>query len=132
MDREAPVRIVRDGKEMTLHVKVAKLDSKEAAAARPEETSRGKWGLQLQELTPDLARQLGAKTDKGVVVAGVQPGSPAENASVQRGDVILEVDRQPVKGIEDMKEKLEKAHSKDSLLLLIQRGGGNIYVVLKG
>ena len=65
-------------------------------------------------------------------MAGVQPGSPAENASVQRGDVILEVDRQPVKGIEDMKEKLEKAHNKDSLLLLIQRGGGNIYVVLKG
>ena len=132
VDREAPVRIVRDGKEMTLHVKVAKLESKEAAATRPEETSRGKWGLQLQELTPDLARQLGAKTDKGVVVAGVQPGSPAENASVQRGDVILEVDRQPVKGIEDMKEKLEKAHNKDSLLLLIQRGGGNMYVVLKG
>ncbi len=132
VDRDAPVRIVRDGKEMTLHVKVAKLDSKEVATARPEETSRGKWGLQLQELTPDLARQLGAKTDKGVVVAGVQPGSPAESASVQRGDIILEVNRQPVKGMEDMKERLEKARATESLLLLIQRGGSNIYVVLKG
>jgi len=106
--------------------------SKEAVTAKSEETSHGKWGLQLQDLTPDLARQLGAKTDKGVVVAGVRPGSPAENASVQRGDVILEVNRQPVKGMEDMKEKLEKSSGRDSLLLLIQRGGGNLYVVLKG
>jgi serine protease Do len=132
VDREAPIRIIRDGKEMTLNVKVAKLESKEAVTAKSEETSRGKWGLQLQELTPDLARQLGAKSDKGVVVAGVQPGSPAENASVQRGDIILEVNRQPVKGVEDMKEKIEKSQTKDSLLLLIQRGGGNLYIVLKG
>jgi len=132
VDREAPVGIVRDGKEMTLHIKVARLESKEAVTAKSDETSHGKWGLQLQELTPDIARQLGAKTDKGVLVAGVQPGSPAENASVQRGDIILEVNRQPVKGVEDMKDKLEKARAKDSLLLLIQRGGGNLYIVLKG
>lgn len=46
--------------------------------------------------------------------------------------MILEVNRQPVKGVEDMKEKIEKSHTKDSLLLLIQRGGSNIYLVLKG
>ncbi len=132
VDREAPLRIIRDGKEMTLHVKVGKLESKELVTARSEETSQGKWGLQLQELTPDIARHLGVKGDKGVLVAGVQPGSPAENASVQRGDVILEVNRQPVKGVEDMKEKIEKSRTKDSLLLLIQRGGSNIYLVLKG
>jgi hypothetical protein len=46
--------------------------------------------------------------------------------------VILEVNRQPVKGVADMKEKIEKSHTKDSLLLLIRRDGGNLYLVLKG
>jgi len=132
VDGEVPLRVIRDGKEMTLNVKVAKLDAKEPRFARSGETAPGKWGLQLQDLTPDLARQLGVKTDKGVLVAGVEPGSPAEQASVQRGDVILEVNRHPVKGVEEAKELIEKSHSNDSLLLLVQRGGNNMYLVLKG
>ena len=132
LDKEVPIRVVRDGKEITLRVRVGRLDSREAGNTPAEGASQGKWGLQLQALTPELARQLGGKSGQGVVVAGVQPGSPADNASVQRGDVILEVNRQPVKGITDMKEKIEKSHTKDSLLLLIQRGGSNLYLVLKG
>jgi serine protease Do len=132
LDKEVPLRVVRDGKEMTLRVKVSRLDSREPGNTPAEESSQGKWGLQLQDLTPELARQLGAKSEHGVVVAGVQPGSPADNVSVQRGDVILEVNRQPVKGVADMKEKIERSHTKDSLLLLIQRGGSNLYLVLKG
>jgi serine protease Do len=88
--------------------------------------------MQLQELTPDLARQLGAKNHGGVVVAGVQPGSPADNAAVQSGDIILEVDRHPVKNVDDVKERIEKAPHKDSLLLLVQREGKSLYLVLKG
>ena len=132
IDKEVPLRIVRDGRETTLRVKVAMLDSKEPGNTPAEEASQGKWGLQLQDLTPELSRQLGARSEHGVVVADVQPGSPAENASVQKGDVILEVNRQPVKGVADMKEKIEKSHTKDSLLLLVQRGGSNLYLVLKG
>ena len=88
--------------------------------------------MELEDLTPDLARQLGAKSETGVVVAGVEPGSPADNASVQRGDIILEVNRQPVKSVDDVREKIEKARGKDSLLLLAQREGKSFYVVLKG
>ncbi|MEI6154894.1 MAG: PDZ domain-containing protein, partial [Deltaproteobacteria bacterium] len=65
-------------------------------------------------------------------VVGVQQGSPAEDASIQRGDVILEVNREPIKTVEDMKVKIVKAKDKNSLLLLVERNGGNIYVVLKG
>jgi serine protease Do len=132
IDKEVPLRVARDGKEITLRVTVGRLDSKEPGNAPIEEASQGKWGLQLQGLTPELARQLGAKSEQGVLVAGVKPGSPADNASVQRGDVILEVNRQPVKSVADMKEKIEKSHTKDSLLLLVQRGGNSLYLVLKG
>jgi serine protease Do len=127
-----PLKINRDGKDMTLEVKVARLDAREPGVPRSEELSQGKWGMQLQELTPDLARQLGAKNHAGVVVAGVQPGSPADNAAVQSGDIILEVDRHPVKNVDDVKERIEKAPHKDSLLLLVQREGKSLYLVLKG
>ncbi len=127
---EVPLVVDRDGKELTLHVKIARLESSEAEAAS-EEPSKGKWGMQLQELTPDLARQLGMEGRTGVVVAGVEPGSPADNASVQSGDVILEVNRHPAKDIADVRKETEKAHNK-SLLLLIQREGKSLYLALKG
>lgn len=132
VDKDVPLGIIRDGKEMTLHVRIGRLDAQEPAKGAAEETSPGKWGLQLQDLTPDIARQLNAKTQQGVVVTGVQPGSPAEEASIQRGDIILEVNKQPVKGISDLKEKIEKSRTKNSLLLLVQRGGNTLYLVLKG
>jgi serine protease Do len=131
VDKDVPLRVVRDGKEMTLRIKIGRLDAQEPAKTATDETSPGKWGLQLQDLTPDLARQFKVKAQQGVVVAGVQPGSPAEEASIQRGDIILEVNRQPVKGVSDMKEKIEKSKTKDSLLLLVQRSGNTLYLVLK-
>ncbi len=112
VDREVPLRINRDGKDMTLQVKVGKLESQEAGAPQTEQTSKDKWGMQFQELTPDLARQLNAKSQTGVVVAGVQPGSPAENASIRRGDIILEVNRQPAKSVADVNEKIEKVRAR--------------------
>jgi serine protease Do len=130
--KQASLKVVREGKELTLPITVGKLESQEPkTTAEVEETSPSKWGLQLQDLTADLARQLGSKAQHGVVVAGVKPGSPAEDASIQRGDVILEVNRQPVKGVSDMKEKMEKSKG-GSMLLLVQRQGNTMYIVLKG
>jgi serine protease Do len=130
--KQTPLQVLRDGKEVTLQITVGKMDSQEPATpTEVGEASPGKWGLQLQDLTPELARQLGTKAQHGVVVAGVRPGSPAEDASIQRGDIVLEVNRQPVKGMSDMKEKMEKSKG-GSLLLLVQRQGNTIYIVLKG
>jgi serine protease Do len=132
VDKDVPLNVMRDGKETALRIRIGRLDSPELSSPGAEETSHGKWGLQLQDLTPDVARQLNAKAQQGVVVAGVQPGSPAEEASIQKGDIILEVNRQPVKGLSDMKEKIEKSATRDSLLLLVQRGGNTLYFALKG
>jgi serine protease Do len=131
--KTVPVKIVRDGREMTVNVRTGDLalgetssDEKKAEAVEPE----GKWGLEVRDLTPEFAHRLGLKRDKGVVVVGVRQGSPAEDASVQKGDLVLEVNRHPVKTAEEMQEKIKKS-SKDSLLLLIQRGEGSLFVVLK-
>ena len=131
--KQVPLRVIRDGKETTLNVTIASLNAHETVAQKADEApSPGKWGLQLQDLTPEAARQAGLKPDQGVVVAGVRPGSPAEESDVHAGDIVLEVNRQPVKGAEDMKAKMAKLGDKGQALLLIQRGKNTLYLVLKG
>jgi serine protease Do len=131
--KTVPVKFIRDGKEMTANVRTGdlamgemKADEKKMAGVQPE----GKWGIEVRDLTPEFAQRLGLKRDKGVVIVGVRQGSPAEDASLQKGDLVLEVNRQPVKTAEEMQERIKKV-DKNSLLLLIQRGDGTMFLVLK-
>jgi serine protease Do len=130
VDKQVPLKIIRDGKEMTLQIKTGQLDAAETPTQTTKETSKGKWGLQIEDLTPDTARQLGVKGVQGVVVAGVQPESPADEASIQRGDIILEIDRHSVKNVADARQLLEKKDLKQ-VLMLIQRGTNTVYIVMK-
>jgi serine protease Do len=132
VDKNVPLKIIRDGKDMTLQITTGNLvDSSEPVKSAQKEPAQSKWGMQLQELTPDIARQLGSKVERGVVVSGVKPDSPADEAQIQKGDIILEINKQVVKGIADARQALEKASGKQALLL-VQRGGNSIYIVLKG
>lgn len=129
---EVTVVIMRDGKERQLSAKVARLESEETASEEPRQPAQGKWGLQLHDLTPQVARQLGVKAEKGVVIVGVQPGSPADRAAIQQGDIIVEVNRKAVESAKDVKEEVAKAGDADSLVLLVKGEQGSRYVVLKG
>ncbi len=129
---EVPITLIRNGKEIKIAAVIAKLESGGSRLAESGIPAQGKWGLQLQDLNPETARQLGLKTDHGVVVAGVQPASPAYRAFIKPGDVILEVNRQAVKSVNDLKEKIARAENSDALLLLVKNAQGSRYVVLKG
>jgi serine protease Do len=94
---------------------------------------RGKprWGLGLADLTADTREQLQAPQDlQGAVVGNVQPGSPADNAGLQRGDVVLEVNRHPVKSASDAVEQLGKVEKGKDALVLVWSNGGNTFRVL--
>jgi serine protease Do len=130
--RKVPITLVRNGKEIEIAAVIAKLESGDTRLADSGLPAQGKWGLQLQNLNPETARQLGLEDDRGVVVAGVQPGSPANRAFIQPGDVILEVNRQTVKSVNDLKEKIATANHGNALLLLVKNAHGSRYVVLKG
>ena len=124
--QEATVTILRNGEKMQLPIKVGELPSERAdqgssnkAAVQP---AQAKWGLQLQDLTPQLADQLHVQADKGVLVAGVKPGSQAEDAGMEQGDLILEVNRQAVTSVKEALNKINGTQDKDHLLLLVQRG----------
>jgi len=129
---QVPITVVRNGKKIEVSAVIAKLEPEGTAPAHSGPPKHGKWGLELQDLTPDIAQQLGLAENHGVLVAAVQPGSPANRASIQPGDVIIEVNRQAVKSAQDLKEKIAGAGDRDHLLLLLKNSHGSRYVVLKG
>jgi serine protease Do len=129
---EAMVTLVRNGKKKEIPVKIGRLPSDGVIAEETHQTAQGKWGLMFEDLSPDIAGRLGIKNDKGVIISAVQPGSPADLAGIRRGDIILEVNQEPVDSTKDMKKQIAEAGEKDSLLLLVNRGNGKFFVGLSG
>ena len=119
--------VVRDGKKKTLKIRVGTLHE-EQIAARQRGVEPGSFGIAVQDLTPEVAEQLGVEGEEGVVVTGVQPGSPAEEAGIRRGDVILEVNQNDVADTEAFLEATEDA---EKALLLVRRGESSIFIAMK-
>jgi serine protease Do len=88
--------------------------------------------VQVDELTDNLRQQLGLKSDvKGVVVTNVPDDTPAAEAGLQRGDVIEQVNRQPVSSVSDYQRLIEQA-GKQTIVLLVNHGGNTIFLVVQG
>jgi serine protease Do len=125
--------ILRDGKSMSLSVTLEGLNKKSEEASAANETGHGKarWGVGLQNLSGDLREQLQLPENvKGVVVANVVPGSPADNAGISRGDVILEVNRHSVQSADDVKRELGNVpQDKDAMVLVWSNGGSSFRVM---
>jgi len=127
--REVPVTVLRDGKTVKLTAKVAKLDEPDQKVAS-DASEKGKLGVAVEPVTPAVARELGLKETRGVVVRRVEDGGRAANAGIRSGDVILEVDRQPVKDVAALKRIVDKHPNGTPLLLLLQREDGMMYVAV--
>lgn len=80
---------------------------------------------------PALGMEMGDRQNEGVLVAGVQPGSPAEEAGVRAGDVILEVNRQKVSSVKEAQEAAQKHQKDEPLVLLLRRGESSRYAALE-
>lgn len=131
INKKVEVEVVRNGKHKTLEVTVGELKEAPVQTAKAEEPGTN-WGMQVGDLTPEIASQFHLQIDKGVVVRHVAPDSPAADAGIQPGDLILEVDHDKVSTVNDFLAKAKDAKgSGKSALLLVQRGGATIYVVIK-
>ena len=94
--------------------------------------TRGWLGVTIQPLTPELAETLGLEsTMKGVVVTQVEPGGPAGESGLRRGDVILEVNRKPVKDVDAYRKAVDAAGKGKSVLFLVRRGENTIFLAVK-
>ncbi len=124
----AEMTVLRNGREKTLTAVVAEQPGSRRARPQPPRATRG-WGLTLTEVTADLARRFNlAPSVRGAMIRGVEAGSPADNAGLEPGDVIRQVDRQPVTSVRSCEQALARAG--DRVLLLIQRGPYVGYEVL--
>jgi S1-C subfamily serine protease len=122
--------IVRDGKEQTVNVTVA--ERKEAAAGPEERGGPGNptgFGMAVEPLTRDRARELGITASSGVVVVDVQRGGRAADAGIRPGDVIVEVDRKPVTDATGLSAALKNGSR--PALLLIQRGDATYFATME-
>jgi serine protease Do len=126
------VEVLRGGKKMTIPVTLGTLtDDKEAAAKLQPSDVEESIGLRVETITPELARSLRLDNAKGVVVSRVTPDSPAAEAGVQRGDVVREVNRQPVTDLESYTEATSHLTPNTPALFLLERRGSSLYVALK-
>jgi serine protease Do len=128
VDKKVSMKVLRDKKEVTLNVAVGELKDEEVVASVPE---KGELGLTVQKLTPQLAENLGLDKADGVVVTAVEPGSAGDEAGVRRGDVIVEVDRKPVRGVEDYRKAIAGSRKGRGVLFFVRRGESTLFLALK-
>jgi len=132
----ATLGIIREGSQQSVRITLGEFQPKTTAAVdknsnRNVEPAQGKLGLSLQPLTPQLARQLELKdAASGLVVTGVQDGSPADDAGIQKGDIILQINRQEIKTAVELQSAVARAKG-NSLLLLINREGQTLFLTVQ-
>ena len=131
--KDLSVEVVRNGERLNKTVELGQLDQDMTASNDRNEAAAvpGRLGLQLQGMTGEIAEQLGYTGEGGVVVSGVEPGSQAARAGIERGCVITEVNRSPVASLQDLKEAMENAKTKETVLLNVEKNGRSRYVALK-
>jgi len=122
------VKLWRNGKALDQQVKVSEME--ENIEVSKTASHNKTLGIAVQNLTPEMARRLRLKSETGVVVTRVESGSPAADAGIQTGDIIREVNRTPVKSVEDLVQKLEQAKDQNNILLLVQRGQNNMFAAV--
>jgi serine protease Do len=117
----ARIKILRDGKEKTVTVKIAKrTEDKLAARGRPKEEAE-EFGIRVSDLKPEIMQQFNMDEKSGVIVTQVESGSKGDDAGVQVGDIIKEINRKSVKNTGDYEEILEQISSGETVNLFIRR-----------
>ncbi len=125
--KSVQAKIWRDKGERRVEITVTETpDERQALRSATRGTSL--LGLEVRPITPEVARQLGLKAADGVLVARVEDGSPAEEAGIQRGDVIREVNRQRIKALADFERLTKDLKPGDRVTVLLQRGPMSLYV----
>jgi Do/DeqQ family serine protease len=125
----ASVKVLRDNSTKELSVSIEELPKNLTAARRSAEDpmkSHVLSGIRVEPLPPDRPANEG-----GVMISHVQPDSAANRAGLRRGDIILEMNRSPVRSVDDFHQISDHLEPQTPILILLQRGNGTIYLSIK-
>ncbi len=129
--------LLRNGKEISLNVTCREMPSDFAMASRGshesgnESSNFEKLGIQVENLTPEIAEQLGVKAEHGVAITNVRSGSPAALAGLTTGMVITQANQRPVNSVEEFGKAIGNKPLEKGLLMLVQSAEGSRFVVVQ-
>jgi serine protease Do len=131
-DSKIKLTVSRDGEKQNITVTLGERPADGTAKVLPKEQPKSKeaLGIEVQDVTNDIARQLGYKAGEGVVVTSVDPGSPAGEAGIESGDLILSVDRKNVNSADEFEKAISKIKG-NKVLLLVKSGDVSQFIVIQ-
>lgn len=128
---KADIRVLRDGQELTYSVLLVEKHDQAIVISLPTQKTELKLGLDVQALTAALAEQFELQETSGVLVSSVERGGLAHSEGIQEGDLITEVNRQPVRTVTEFSETVGKIKTGQTVLLRIIRKAKAFFIVLK-
>jgi serine protease Do len=125
----ANIELLRDGNKKTLRVELIEKESEAIQVSLPKRQESA-LGLNVQDLTADIAERFKIGEGKGIIITKVEHGSAAETEGLREGDLIKEINREKVYDSEDFRRMVEKNMKTEAVLLRIVRGGRAFFIVL--
>jgi serine protease Do len=132
---DGTLNVLRAGKEFKVEVKIIEMP-RDAAEVMPsslpdDSDAKALTGLAVMDLSKEIVKQLGFdKGEKGVVVVRIDPGSPADDAEIKKGDVITEMNKRQINNLNDFNKVASNIKENEPVLLLVSRSGKRFYVIL--
>ena len=123
------VVVIRKGREKGFEVEIGEL--KEEEKGFEESSAKKQFGLKVEMVTLELAKEFGLSETTGILIVQVDSNSPAAEAGLRPGDIIIEIDQAPAKNLADFLEKTKRYKKGDTILFLIKRGNSTLYLTLK-
>ncbi len=132
IDSTVPVKVIRQGKKRNLKIKLAKRTEEAIATlsnrvAPPSEDADQEVfsGIQVQNLTSEMAKRYNHQDQKGVIVIKVKQRTAAARAGIQEGDLIQEIDWEKVENLDDYRKRLDQLKDESKVTLYIRHESGN-------
>ncbi len=126
----ATIEIIRGNQQINLQIKTEELKEEAEQEAASADETQPYLGIEVQEITPEMARNYNLPRNSGIIIVQVEGGSAAEQAGLAVGDIIVEIDKKPVKDLATFNRLLTGVKEGQTLLFLIDRGGSTIFVTL--
>lgn len=129
---KATVKVLRDGKEKSFSLKITELTEERQASSREEKAKEASLlGLEVSNLNPDLIRRFRLRDNRGVVVVNVDPGSPAAEAGMRPGDMVLEINGQVIGTVKEYHAAAGKLKKETYARFLVKRQGRTLYLTVE-